>query len=147
MESSLDHVDQDSRRTCPSCNLRMNSFLHDRHSKCIYCRGNECSLENRCSECESWSNDVMSKYVKHRKSLDSKGRKSKRTEESSLRSSSRELSSAPLGSAGSHSDSGSISEARVLELILNSMSSSSDSLATSMEASFVNMETLINLSC
>ena len=122
----------------------MSSILHDRHSKCIKCCGNECSLENRCSDCESWSTDVMSKYVKHCKSLDSKSGKSKKSDESALRSSSGESSSAPLDSAGSHSDSGGIFEARVLELISNSMSQLSDSLAASLEASFVNMETLID---
>ena len=44
--------------------------MHDRHSKCIACLGNECSLENHCSEFMSWSDDVMTEYVKHRKSLD-----------------------------------------------------------------------------
>ena len=55
--------------------------------------------------------------VKHRKSLDSKSRKSKKSDEFALRSSSGDSSSTPLSSAGSHSDSGGISEARVLELI------------------------------
>ena len=130
-ESSLDHVDQDSRRTCPSCNLRMSSFLHDRHSKCINCRGNECSLENRCSECESWSNEVMSKYVKHCKSLDCK--KARKSEDSSPRSSSVESSAAPLVSGGLHSDFGVLTETRVLELISNSMSQLSEGLSATME--------------
>ena len=49
-----------------------------------------------------------------------------------------------MGSAGLHSNSGGISEARILESISTSMSQLSDSLAASMEASFINMETLID---
>ena len=77
-----------------------------RHSKCINCRGNECLLDNRCSECESWNVEIMSKYVKHRKSLDSKSKKARKSDESSSRSSSVESSTAPSVSGGSHSDSG-----------------------------------------
>ena len=35
----------------------------------------QCSLDVRCSECQSWSSDVMLDYLKHRKSLVSKGKK------------------------------------------------------------------------
>ena len=56
--------------------------MHDKHSKCSTCRGVECSFETRCSECQSWSDDIMNKYIKHRKSLDSKSRKSKKNERS-----------------------------------------------------------------
>ena len=142
-ESSLDLVNQDSRRTCPSCNIRMSSFLHDRHSKYINCRGNECSLDNRCSECESWSVDLMSKYVKHCKSLDSKSKKARKSDEASC-SSFVESSAAPSVSGDLHADSGVLTEARVLELISSSFSQLSESFSASMEASFANMETMIN---
>ena len=79
-DSSIDLVDQDCRQTCPSCNLRMSSMMQDKHSKCSACHGNECSFDNRCSECQTWSDEVMNKYVKHRKALDSKSCKSKKSE-------------------------------------------------------------------
>ena len=118
-------------------------FLHDRHSKYINCRGNECSLDNKCSECESWSVDLMSKCVRHCKSLDSKSKKARKSDEASC-SSSVESFAAPSVSGGSHADSGVLTEARVLELISSSFSQLSESLSASMEASFANMETVIN---
>ena len=145
-DSSLDLVDQDCRRTCPSCNLMMDSIMHDKHSKCSTCRWNDCAFDNRCSECQTWSDEVMHKCVKHRKALDSKNRKSKKTEkgESRLRSSYGESNVTPLVSTSSHSEGGGLSESRVLELIASSMSQLSGSLAASMEASFVNMESCID---
>ena len=122
--------------------------MHDKHSKCSTCHGVECSFETR-SECQSWSDDIMNKYIKHRKPLDSKSRKSKKSEksekdESRFRSSSGDSNVTPLGSVGSHSQGGGLSESRVLEMISTSMSHLSDSLAASMEASFINMESLID---
>ena len=43
--------------------------MHDRHSVCVTCRCDDCSVDNRCNECSSWEDDVMTKYVKHMKSL------------------------------------------------------------------------------
>ena len=62
----------------------MSSLLHDSHTDCVACRGNDCSLDKRCLECEAWSEEVMTKYVKYRKSLDSKSkvRKEKKTSSS-----------------------------------------------------------------
>ena len=61
---------------------------------------------------------MMHKYVKHRKSLDSKSCKNKKSdkekEDSFSRSYSVESIVTPLGSIGSHSSGGGISEARVL---------------------------------
>ena len=107
-DSSIDNVDQDSRRTCPSCSIRMSSLIPDKHSKCFTCRGVECSFENLCSECQSWPDDIMYKYIKHRKSFDSKSHKSKKSEksgndESRFHSSSGDSNVTPLGSVGSHS--------------------------------------------
>ena len=31
----------------------------DKHSTCVKCRGKQCSVEIRCSECESWSVDFI----------------------------------------------------------------------------------------
>ena len=49
-----------------------------------------------------------------------------------------ELNATPLGSIGSHSSGGGLSEARVLELISSSIGQLSDSLAASMQVSFIN---------
>ena len=106
LDSATELLDLDSRRTCPTCNIRMSSILHDKHTLCISCRGNECAFDNRCSECSAWTDDVMHKYVKHRKSLDSKSRKNKKSdkekEDSFSRSSSVESNATPLGSIGLH---------------------------------------------
>ena len=67
-------VDPNSRRTCPSYSARMSTLLHDKHSVCVNCRGNECSFEKLCDECSSWEDEVMTKYVRHMKSLATKQR-------------------------------------------------------------------------
>ena len=118
--------------------------MYDKHSKCSTCRGVDCSFETRCSECQS--DDIMNKYIKHRKSLDFKSRKSKKCkkDESRFRSSSGDSNVTPLGSLGSHSQGGGLSESRVVDMISTSMSQLSNSLAAAMEASFINMESLID---
>ena len=68
----MDPVDPDSRRTCLTCSARMSSLFHDKHSVCATCYGNECTLDKHCSECSSWEDDVMNRYVKHMKSLATK---------------------------------------------------------------------------
>ena len=44
---------------------------------CMKCRGSECTLDTRCSECISWTEEEMIKYIKLRKSLSSKSKRSK----------------------------------------------------------------------
>ena len=66
-----------SHRSCPRCARRMSSFKFDKHSTCVKCRDKQCSVEIRCSECESLSVDFMLGYVKHQRSLVLKGGKSK----------------------------------------------------------------------
>ena len=51
--------------------------MHDSHLICVNCRGRECSLDNRCVECEGWSEEVMLKYINYRKSLDPKNKSKK----------------------------------------------------------------------
>ena len=120
--------------------------MHDKHTLCISCRGNECAIDNRFSECSAWTDDVMHKYVKHRKSLDSKSHKNKKSDkekdDSFSCSSSVESNVTPLGSIDSHSSGGGLSEARVLELFSSSIGQLSESLTASMQASFINMENL-----
>ena len=104
MATDASTMDLDSRRNCVTCKTRMSSLLQDSHKICCACRGFDCSVDNRCSECEAWSEEVMMKYVKYRKSLDSKSkvrkeRKSAFSNQASL-SSSRD-SNVSLASAAS----------------------------------------------
>ena len=61
----------------------MSSLKFDKLSTCVKCRDKQCSVEIRCSERESWSVDFMLGYVKHQRSLVSKGGKSKSSSSSS----------------------------------------------------------------
>ena len=143
MATDASSMDLDSRRNCVTCKTRMSSLLHDSHKICCACRGFECSLDKRCTECEAWSEEVMLKYVKYRKSLDSKSkiRKEKKTSSSdqashsSSRDSNVSLASAAL--AG-------VSEARVTELTTSQLGQFSDSFAASMQASFQNIRDFID---
>ena len=135
MATDASTMDLDSRRNCVTCKTRMSSLLHDSHKICCTCRGFECSLDKRCTECEVWSEEVMLKHVKYRKSLDSKSkvRKEKKTSSSdqASHSSSRD-SNVSLSSAASAG----LSEARVTELISSQLGQFSASFAASMQASF-----------
>ena len=151
-DNALDPVDSNSRRICPSCNARMSSFTHDRHSVCVTCRGVSCTLDSHCNECSSWEDDVVTKYVKNKKSLASKLRsrsKAKKPSEvntSSVRSrsSSEDSCATPSGSGDSVSIT-SLTEARVQQLISSQLNKLSDSFAASMEASFVNIQQMIDI--
>ena len=63
----------------------MSSLLHDSHLIRVACRGRDCNMDNRCVECKGWSEEVMIKYVRYRKSLDSKS-KAKKEKKSSASS-------------------------------------------------------------
>ena len=63
-----------SQRSCSRCPGRMSSFDRDRHLVCTRCRGYECSVDLRCEECESWSQEEMLAHEKLRKSLASKSK-------------------------------------------------------------------------
>ena len=64
-----------AHRSCQRCSRRMSSYKYDKHTLCLHCRDVICSVEVRCTECSSWSTDLMKEYLKHRKSLVSKGKK------------------------------------------------------------------------
>ena len=72
-----------TRRSCARCHGRISSFLLDRYLFCIKCRGSDCDVNVRCDECFSWTKEEMEGYVKLRKSLMSKNRKSKSPSKSS----------------------------------------------------------------
>lgn len=61
------------QRSCPGkmehdppvrCGRSMCAEVVDGHSKCGSCIGSVCTLTNRCSECESWSDGQMEVYLK-----------------------------------------------------------------------------------
>ena len=66
-----------TRRSCKKCHGRMSSLSLDRHLFCIKCRGLDCTLMSRCDECIQWTKEEMESYIKLRRSLTSKGRRSK----------------------------------------------------------------------
>ena len=68
-------TDSAARRSCSKCSRRMSSYANDKHSLCLHCRDVLCSVDIRCKECKDWSTESMLEYLKHRKSLVSKGRK------------------------------------------------------------------------
>ena len=68
-------TDVSARRSCPHCGRRMSSLQFDKHTLCVVCRDVKCSLATRCKECKAWSKEFMLGYVKHQRSLVSKGKK------------------------------------------------------------------------
>ena len=64
-----------AHRSCQRCSRRMSSYKYDKHTLCLHCRDVVCLVEVRCTECSSWSTDLMKEYLKHRKSLVSEGKK------------------------------------------------------------------------
>ena len=59
------------RRVC-QCGTRMASIQHDPHIKCASCVGYQCNMTHRCDSCKDWTEEVMSKYLKHQSSLQQK---------------------------------------------------------------------------
>ena len=144
MSTDTTAMDLDSQRNCSTCKTRMSNLLHDSHLICVACRGCDCNLDNRCVECEGWSEEVMLKYIKYRKSLDSKSKSMKEkkisasSEQASLPSSrDSNVSQASAASAG-------VSEARVAELIAMQLGEFSSSFAAAMQASFDNIKSFID---
>ena len=56
-------------RTCVLCTTRLSELCYDTHTKCEACRGQVCSADSFCSECEGWSADFRKLYLKHKHSL------------------------------------------------------------------------------
>ena len=68
-------VDVSAHHSCQRCARRMSSFKYDKHTVCNQCRHVNCAVDVKCSECSSWTADIMQEYLEHRKSLVLKGRK------------------------------------------------------------------------
>ena len=73
--SSSSTVDVAAHRSCTRCSRRMSSLKYDKHTLCLSCRDVTCSMDLRCVECTAWSTDEIDEYLRHRKSLVSKGKK------------------------------------------------------------------------
>ena len=69
-------MDSAALRSCPKCRRRMSSLKHDSHTICSHCREVVCSVETRCSKCQSWSVESMQEFLKYQKSL--AGKRSKK---------------------------------------------------------------------
>ena len=69
-------MDSAALRSCLKRRRRMSSLKHDSHTICSHCREVVCSVETRCSECQSWSVESMQEYIKYQKSL--AGKRSKK---------------------------------------------------------------------
>ena len=65
-----------ARRSCKKCHGRMSSFSLDKHLYCIKC-GSDCNLISSCDECMQWTKEEMEAYMKLRRSLSSKSKRSK----------------------------------------------------------------------
>ena len=132
------------RKYCSQCKSRMSSVSFDHHLICITCRGHDCDYQVRCSICTDWSEDHMTKYMKHRKSLVSKSRAKKERKElkvkekSGVDTSSTSSNVSALDS-GKSSEQSHVSEDRVMQLITSSLSDFSKSLASSMQESFTSI--------
>ena len=144
MATDTTALDLDSRRNCSTCKTRMSSLMHDSHLMCISCRGRDCNLDNRCVECEGWSEEAMLKYIKYRKSLDSKS-KSKKEKKISASSDQASLPSSRDSNVSQDSAAlAGISEARVAELISMQLGEFSSSFAATLQASCDNIRTFID---
>ena len=89
--SGSSSLGETARRSCSRCHSRMSSLSLNRHLFCIKHRGAECDHDSRCDECLKWTKEEIDSYIKLRKSLKSKNR--------SLKSTSRSSSSPPWSTA------------------------------------------------
>ena len=85
--SAVATMDSSALYSYIKCHRRMGSLKYDLHTVCSQCRDVVCSLTTRCEECTDWSSEVMSDYLKHKKSLATKSKKKPVTSASSVVSS------------------------------------------------------------
>ena len=56
-------------RTCMLCSTRLSELCYDTHTLCEACRGQVCSFDSFCKECEGWSAEFRKLYLRHKNSL------------------------------------------------------------------------------
>ena len=54
------------------CGRRMSTLTYDFHSVCVNCRSIDCDFDHRCDDCADTAGDIMTNYIKYRRSLKSK---------------------------------------------------------------------------
>ena len=89
-------MDSSALRSCVKWHRRMSSLKYDAHTLCSQCRDVVCSLSTRCDECSNWSAEIMSDYLKHKKALATKSRKTPATSASASASIQPAVASSPL---------------------------------------------------
>ena len=113
-------MDSSALRFCGKCHRRMSSLKYDLHTVCSQCREVICSVTTRCDECRAWSIDVMTDYLKHKKSLATKSKKKSVTSASIIPPA---VVSSPL--LGSPSRLPSVSDdAKIRDTVLSAVASS-----------------------
>ena len=56
-------------RTCLKCTTRLSELCYDTHTLCETCRGKVCDLNSFCEECDSWTKNFCTMYVRHQRRL------------------------------------------------------------------------------
>ena len=68
------------------CSTRLSELCYDTHTKCEACRGQVCSSDSFCVECEGWSADFRKLYLRHKHSLFTKSVSKKNRKEGKSKS-------------------------------------------------------------
>ena len=56
-------------RTCLKCTTRLSELCYDKHTLCETCRAKVCDFNSFCEECESWTQDFRTLYMRHQREL------------------------------------------------------------------------------
>ena len=56
-------------RTCLKCTTRLSELCCDRHTLYETCRGKVCDYNSFCEECDSWTQDFRTLYMRHQRKL------------------------------------------------------------------------------
>ena len=56
-------------RTCLKCTTRLSELCYDTHTLCETCRGKVCDYNSFCEECDSWTKDFRTLYMRHQRKL------------------------------------------------------------------------------
>ena len=145
LSDSSQESTEEPRRSCPKCSSRMSTLVYDKHSICSGCRKQNCDVELRCNECESWSVEEMQKYLKHRYSLlqkqKSRAKKKEVVVDRDVLNAEQAIPSVPKSNVDKSS---SLSEARVKALIQESSTGLFNEFNESLQQSFSNIHDMFS---
>ena len=79
------------------CSTRLSELCYDTHTKCEACRGQVCSSDSFCVECEGWSADFRKLYLRRKHSLFTKRVSKKNRKEGKSKSKSPPDAPPPFG--------------------------------------------------